>query len=140
MASPISITVNGEPGTRLSVRCRCCKERWTHEVTRKAWDGVRMAGQPVTTLGFVHSCPKVDGWRKAGHPEYLIQNSALRFESILWKPRADGSVTKCGGACRSAKGPNCDCHCRGEFHGAGAARILDLDDVDAIIRAQKARE
>ena len=26
---------------------------------------------------------------------------------------------KCGGKCRSAKGPNCECACGGEQHGAG---------------------
>lgn len=30
-----------------------------------------------------------------------------------------GSLHKCGSKCRSAKGSNCECSCRGEFHGAG---------------------
>ncbi len=27
------------------------------------------------------------------------------------------SLHKCGPRCRSAKGPNCECSCKGEFHG-----------------------
>lgn len=30
-----------------------------------------------------------------------------------------GSLHKCGSRCRSAKGSDCECSCRGEFHGAG---------------------
>ena len=29
------------------------------------------------------------------------------------------SLHKCDGRCRSAKGPNCECSCRGVYHGAG---------------------
>lgn len=33
--------------------------------------------------------------------------------------KSDAARHKCGGICRNAKGPNCDCACRGANHGAG---------------------
>lgn len=139
MAKQVEIVVAGEPGTRLSVRCRGCKARFTHEVTLRAWDGWRISGNRLA-LGLldVHACDFTRKWEGRA-PRENITTSAFRVEVVLWSPKAGGRLTNCGGACRSAKGPNCDCKCKGENHGAGAARILSLDDVDAIIAHQQAK-
>jgi hypothetical protein len=139
MRRAVQITVGGQPGTRLSVRCRGCKTRFTHEVTTRAWDAWRVGGDRLA-LGLleVHACDWTRKW--AGRaPAANITSSAFRVEAILWAPKPGGALTNCGGACRSARGPNCDCKCRGENHGAGAARVLDLDDVDKLIAREAAR-
>ena len=41
--------------------------------------------------------------------------------------------TKCGAMCRNAKGPMCDCSCKGENHGASAAMArscFSIADID----------
>jgi len=43
-----------------------------------------------------------------GHIEFKRVRHALR----------KATPTKCGGACRGASGPNCDCECGGDNHGA----------------------
>lgn len=40
----------------------------------------------------------------------------IRFQTIRFVERS--VPTKCNASCRSAKGPNCDCECGGEQHGA----------------------
>lgn len=43
-------------------------------------------------------------------PEMFIEAKRLN-----WKYRPD--PTECDGRCMSARGPNCDCKCKGENHG-----------------------
>ena len=31
--------------------------------------------------------------------------------------KTNGSKHECGAKCRNAKGPNCECSCKGEYHG-----------------------
>jgi hypothetical protein len=40
----------------------------------------------------------------------------MRFQKIQFVERS--VPTKCNSACRSAKGPKCDCECGGDQHGA----------------------
>jgi hypothetical protein len=42
-------------------------------------------------------------------------------ERLIYFKTDRPSLHKCDGRCRSAKGPNCECFCRGQYHGAGAA-------------------
>lgn len=57
----------------------------------------------------------------------------IKGSGYMWGYRSDGtrapvarvvafknhnpSLHKCGPKCRNAKGPNCECSCKGEFHG-----------------------
>lgn len=127
-----TVDVNGEPGRRYSVRCKCCKARWTEDVTLQA---ERMG---AVVIGAAHHCEKVDTWR-AKHPWSVVQMSAFRTEVLCWKPKPGGRLTQCNSLCMGAKGPNCDCHCRGNNHGRGSLLTLGGDaaapmgaDVDAI--------
>lgn len=43
----------------------------------------------------------------------------MRFQTIHFTAKA--VPTKCNASCRSAKGPNCDCECGGQQHGAAFA-------------------
>lgn len=42
---------------------------------------------------------------------------SIRFHTVKARYRPD---VKCGGICRNAKGPNCDCSCNGVNHGQGS--------------------
>lgn len=46
-------------------------------------------------------------------PEQYLKN----IRPIKWTYRPD--PTECDGRCMGAKGPNCDCKCKGANHGAG---------------------
>jgi hypothetical protein len=132
----VEIEVDGQPGTRVSVRCKGCKDKWTENITRDAHQAAIYSGAGLLSIvGLGHVCEQMQAWR--GRAVWSkVRESFLRCETILWAPRPGGTVTQCGGACRSAKGPNCDCKCKGEHHGAGAARIWSLDDVDVLIAAR----
>jgi hypothetical protein len=119
----VEIVVNGEPGRRVSVRCRC-KARFMVEVTVRAWDAWRIGGN-VLALGLLdvhNACEGIQKWIDRA-PRENITRSFFAVEALLWAPKANGATTNCGGACRSAKGPQCDCKCRGAHHGAGIVQV-----------------
>jgi hypothetical protein len=44
-------------------------------------------------------------------------NGQIEFKRVHHQVRK-AAPTKCGGSCRGAFGPNCDCECGGDNHGA----------------------
>lgn len=113
---------DGSQASRLFLRCRACKARWTVEISsaelqRLTFAGADLAQYPAGVAG--HECEFTAKWAgKASRGRIL--SSCLSLSRLDWRaPRGGRPETKCGGACRSAKGPQCDCRCRGEFHGAG---------------------
>jgi hypothetical protein len=108
-----------EGRTRYSIQCRWCKARWIEEASH--WSECQI----------LHKCPESDikreligtrsltGIGMVLYSRYDFLTLEFVIEPVTWKPRPDGSVSKCDGRCTGAKGPNCDCFCRGACHGAG---------------------
>ncbi len=61
------------------------------------------AGPFIKGSGYMYGF-RPDGTQAAVHRVVAFQNH-------------NPSLHKCGARCRNAKGPNCECSCRGEFHG-----------------------
>jgi hypothetical protein len=129
MKQAVVVEVAGEAGKRYSVRCKCCKTRWTEEHA----DSEIYRGTMRETIGRAHSCPKVDEWKKV-HPYTTVAMSAFVMDVVRWGRRADGTTTKCDGRCMGAKGFDCDCHCKGQNHGKGWSGAIELDRVDEFIK------
>jgi hypothetical protein len=116
----------GHSETRFSVRCKACKSRFVVETAESmVMGGAFMAGRFAPYVMKAHSCEKIQNHVRAGYPLEIIVTSCFRIEPVQWKRRANGTTTKCGGACQSAKGPNCDCECHGKNHGC-TPRITEV--------------
>lgn len=78
------------------------------------WGGMRNAE-------FAARFPGAKAKRFDGFSMLVGKNTAGQLvpitRSIVFKSRP--SLHKCGPKCRDAKGPNCECSCGGQFHGAG---------------------
>jgi len=61
------------------------------------------AGRFIKGSGYVYGF-RPDGTRAAVHRVVAFKNQ-------------NPSLHKCGAKCRNAKGHNCECSCKGEFHG-----------------------
>jgi hypothetical protein len=99
---------------RYSVRCKACKTRWIEKQSYFA------------DCGADHRCAKIDEarshigevYRGFKQTSYNVSCMYFQIQQVSWEPRADGTTSQCGSKCMSAKGPSCDCKCRGENHGA----------------------
>lgn len=105
---------------RIFARCRRCKAKFAFEMTAWDWRGFVNAGSPLEALPVVaaHSCEFVEKWRGKA-PLANILRSSVSVEPLAWKVKPGHAETTCGGACIAAKGPNCDCKCKGTNHGKG---------------------
>jgi hypothetical protein len=61
-----------------------------------------------------------------GEPEYIRNRvkfigSAIGGSRVMHRQKPDHLLTRCGPRCRNAKGTDCDCICRGQFHGSNHA-------------------
>lgn len=65
----------------------------------------------------VFDCPKCKGKLSVCGTDYKAGIAFCDAKPLYWVDLGEGNRTKCGGKCRSACGPMCDCVCRGENHG-----------------------
>jgi hypothetical protein len=101
---------------RVFLKCRRCERRWVEETDGRFIDW--------SSIGKAHSCPGVDRviqqWQGLQGFNWASCISGVYFEvrAVKWRPRADGTLTRCDARCMSARGPSCDCQCHGENYGA----------------------
>ena len=53
-----------------------------------------------------------------GYVRGYLNGVATPVHRVVAFKNHNPSLHKCGARCRNAKGPNCECSCGGEFHGA----------------------
>lgn len=81
-----------------------------------------------------HSCPSRWAWDQAmpdvepprwfkgfGYVYGYLDGVRTPVARIVAYKAKDPSLHKCDARCRNAKGPNCECSCRGKNHGLMAA-------------------
>jgi hypothetical protein len=104
------------PGPEIFIgRCSACRRTVRDEARLDPTYGrYRIFGGMIPRKGdrdeneFWFDCTFVPG----GPPDCP---GKIIFKRIRFKSTA--TPTKCGGACRAARGPNCDCECGGAHHG-----------------------
>lgn len=113
----VKVQVDGEEAYRIAAKCRACKVRFATEVKVKdfMWLGEAQALAQLEAFR-QHGCDMVRE-RFSKHPAYLVVSSTFSWDFVRWGSRPGGKVSKCGAACLGAKGPDCDCACRGQHHG-----------------------
>lgn len=76
---------------------------------------------PVRNAEFAARFPGVKGRRYDGFSMLVARDSFGVEQPVtrVIKYKSRPSLHKCGDKCRSAKGPNCECECGGQFHGCG---------------------
>jgi len=58
-----------------------------------------------------------------GHTQWARLEAAgmlLRWRRVAHRQKPGKPLSTCGGKCRGAKGPACDCQCGGKNHGINA--------------------
>ncbi len=53
-----------------------------------------------------------------------VARCTCRRELIIHQVKARITAHVCSATCRNAKGPNCDCSCGGQHHGAGFPLVI----------------
>ena len=85
--------------------------------------------QPMRNSDFLAKFPDVKGKRYDSFSmmvmhsaedkgKLLSEHSPILPVTRIVYYKTNGSKHKCGARCRNAKGPNCECSCNGESHGA----------------------
>lgn len=103
---------------RFAVTCKFCKTHWTATLDPKAGQGL------FAELGAMHHCERSDTYRTrvgGSRVQQDYQAAACYFKVEAITHDTCGSQHECGAKCRSAKGGQCECSCKGMFHGVAYA-------------------